>query len=378
MAIIDRVKFDGLATRDWLIYKHPSENLVIGTQLIVAEGQVAVFLKGGQICDIFTPGTHTLSTQNLPILQRVLNIPFGGQTPFTAEIFYLNTVTKLNLNWGTSDPISIVDPKYSTRLRIRAFGQVGLKLRDYSIFMRELIGTMQQSELVSFDKLSQFFRGIIVQRIKVVIADIIVNQKISALEITPKLEEISELTHSRIKSTIDRYGLNVVNFFIQSINFPDEDFDAIDSVLHKRAEFELIGDSRYATARTFDVYEAAASNTSGVAGAFVAGGVGLGAGMALGGQMPQVMANTAPSGIICPSCNTNNLAGAKFCVNCGKDLQARAKMTICPFCSSEIQDGIKFCSSCGKNLEPQKCPSCGATLSPGAKFCVECGKETTR
>jgi len=375
VAIIDRVKFDGLASRDWLVYKHPSEKLVLGTQLIVSEGQAAVFVKGGQICDTFAPGTHTLGAQNLPILQGVINIPFGGKTPFTAEIFYLNTVTKLNLFWGTSDPISVIDPKYSTRLRIRAFGQVGLKLRDYSVFLRELIGAMQQSEFVSFEKLQQFFKGIIVQRIKVLIADIIVNQKISALEITPKLDEISELTHSRIKGTIERYGLDVVNFFIQSINFPDEDFDAINSVLHKRAEFDIIGDSRYLTARTLDVYEAAAGNSSGVAGAFVAGGVGLGAGVALGGQMPQVMTNTAPGGTICPVCHTNNPAGVRFCPNCGKDLQASAKMAICPFCSSEMQDGMKFCSNCGKSLEPPKCPSCGSTVAHGAKFCGKCGKE---
>jgi membrane protease subunit (stomatin/prohibitin family) len=319
-----------------------------------------------------------LSAQNLPILQSVINIPFGGKTPFTAEIFYLNTVTKLNVFWGTSDPIVVVDPKYSTRLRIRAFGQMGLKLRDYSVFLRELIGAMQQSEFVRFDKLQQFFRGLIVQRVKVLIADIIVNQKISALEITPKLDEISEFTRSRIKDTIEGYGLDVVNFFIQSINFPDEDFDAIDSVLHKRAEFDLIGDARYVTARTFDVYETAAGNSSGVAGAFVAGGVGLGAGVALGSQMPQAMANTASGGTICPECHTNNPAGVKFCSNCGKDLQTRVKTMVCPYCSSEIPESIKFCGNCGRNLEPPKCPGCGAALAHGTKFCSECGTKVTK
>jgi membrane protease subunit (stomatin/prohibitin family) len=225
---------------------------------------------------------------------------------------------------------------------------MGLKLQDYTTFMRELIGSMHQSEFIRFDKLQQFFRGVIVQRIKVLIADIIINQKISALEITPKLEEISDITRSRIKETFEGYGLDVVNFFIQSINFPDEDFDAINSILHKRAEFDLIGDARYATARTFNVYETAAGNSSGVAGAFVAGGVGLGAGVVLGGQIPQAMANTAPGG------------------------------TICPYCSSDIPGGIRFCSSCGKNLEPPKCSSCGITLAHGAKFCGGCGIEVIK
>ena len=378
MAIIDRIKFDGLATRDWLVYKHPSENLVFGTQLIVAEGQAAIFMKGGQIYDMFNAGTYTLSTQNLPLLQKIINIPFGGKTPFTAEVFYLNTVTKLDITWGTSDPITLVDPKYSTRLRIRAFGQMGLKLSNYAVFLRELVGSMQQSEYVQFEKLQQFFRGVIVQRIKVLISDIIVNQKISALEITPRLEEISEFTKSKIKETFDNYGLEVVNFFIQSINFPDEDFDAINAILQKRAEFDIVGDARYATSRTFDVYETAAGNSSGVAGAFVAGGVGLGAGVALGSQMPQAMANTAPGGVVCPECRTNNPAGGRFCSNCGKDMQKTAKTVPCPHCSKEIPEGSKFCNFCGKSLEPPKCAKCGTALVPGVKFCGQCGTEVTQ
>ena len=347
-ALIDRVKFDGLKTRDWLVYKHPSEELVLGTQLIVSEGQAVLFVKGGVICDMFSPGSYTLSTQNLPILQSVVNIPFGSKTPFTAEVFYLNTVTKLNIHWGTSDPISIIDPKYSTRLRIRAFGQAGLRLNDYKVFLRELIGTMQQDEYIQFTKLQEYFRAVIVQRIKVLIADIIINEKISALEIAPKMDDISDTTRTRIKESFEKYGLEVVNFFISSINFPDEDFEAINAVLHKRAEFDLMGDARYSTARTFDVYETAAGNTSGVAGAFVAGGVGLGAGVALGSQMPQTMASTAPGG------------------------------TICPHCMSQIFGTARFCGSCGKSTEPLKCSDCQAVLSAGARFCSECGKEVAK
>ena len=378
MAIIDRVKFDGLATRDWLVYKHPSEKLVLGTQLIVSEGQVAVFVKGGQICDVFTAGTYTLNAQNLPLLQGILNIPFGGKTPFTAEIFYLNTVTKLDVNWGTSDPILVIDPKYSTRLHVRAFGQMGLKLRDYSIFLRELIGSMQQAEFVRFDKLQLFFRGVIVQHIKVLIADIIVNQKISALEITPRLNEISEFTRSKIEAAFGNYGLEITSFFIHSINFPDEDFDAINAVLQKRAEFDLIGDARYSTSRTFDVYETAAGNNSGLAGAFVAGGVGLGVGATLGGQLPQAMANTAPGGISCPDCHTTAPAGMRFCAHCGKDLQSGPQMIACPHCSSQTPGGLRFCGNCGKSLEPPKCSGCGRTLAPGMRFCSECGREVTQ
>ena len=122
MAIIDVVRFDGLKSRDWLIYKYYSEELVLGTQLIVQEGQVALFVKGGAIADIFFPGTYTLSTNNLPILKSLVNLPFGGKTPFSAEVYFVNTAVKLDVNWGTTDPIQLIDPKYFVKLRIRAFG----------------------------------------------------------------------------------------------------------------------------------------------------------------------------------------------------------------------------------------------------------------
>ena len=105
MAFIDVVRFDGLRSRDWLIYKYPSEELVLGTQLIVQEGQVALFVKSGMVADVFYPGTYTLATENLPLLKGLVNLPFGGKTPFSAEVYFLNTTVRLDVNWGTIDPV---------------------------------------------------------------------------------------------------------------------------------------------------------------------------------------------------------------------------------------------------------------------------------
>ena len=151
MAIINVVRFDGLKSRDWLTYKHPSEKLVLGTQLIVQEGQAAIFVKGGAVADVFYPGTYTLSTANLPILNSIVNLPFGGETPFSAEVYFINTILKLDINWGTTDPIQLIDPKYYVKLRVRAFGQMGLRVTDVSTLFKELIGGMQKDELVKFD-----------------------------------------------------------------------------------------------------------------------------------------------------------------------------------------------------------------------------------
>ncbi|SDM80016.1 SPFH domain-containing protein [Acetanaerobacterium elongatum] len=345
MAIIDRVKFDGLRSRDWIVFKHPADNLVVGTQLIVGEGQAAIFVKSGRVCDLFNAGTYTLSAVNLPILQSLVNIPFGGQTPFTAEIYYLNVVSNLDLQWGTSDPIQIIDPKYYTRLRVRAFGQMGLKLSDYSLFLKELIGVLGPNDIVKFNLIIDYFKGVLVQKLKAVIADIIINQKISALEISAKLDSISETAIERIKPEFSRYGLSIVNFFIKSINFPEEDFEQINEILKNRAEFEIMGDSRYVTKRSFDVYDHAASNESGVAGAFAAGGVGLGLGTAMGYKMQNTI-------------NTEAVLDSIKCTSCG----------------ISIAGGTKFCPECGASLAPKTC-QCGVKLPAGAKFCPECGKK---
>ncbi len=374
MAIIDRVKFDGLASRDWLIYKHPSEELSWGTQLIVGEGQTVLFVKGGQICDVFTPGTYTLSTANLPILRGLVNLPFGGKTPFTAEVYYINTVTKLDMMWGTSDPIQIIDPKYFTRLRVRAFGQFGMKISDCAQFMRELIGAMNPADIVKFSKVTDYFKGILVTKVKSIIADIIINQKISALEITPKLEEISETTEAQLTEDFAEFGLTLTNFFIKSINFPDEDFDQINKILENKAEFEIMGDNRYATMRSFDVYEGAANNQSGIAGAFVAGGIGLGAAGSIARQAQNDL--QAGGGKYCPRCHAQNKPDALFCSGCGQKLSPEAQDTqaaICPFCQAQIPADAKFCPACGKDVSQKVCTKCGAKLTPEAKFCSQCG-----
>ncbi len=374
MALLDVVRFDGLKNnRDWIIYKYPSEGIVYGSQLIVQEGQIAIFVKGGQVFDLMYPGTYTLESANLPLLSRVVNIPFGGRTPFSAEIYFVNTTTKLDVFWGTSDPISLIDPKYFVKLRIRAFGQMGLKILDPRVFFTELIGGMSMRDSVKYDMVKDFYRGIVVLKVKSIIAETIITEKISALEISAKLEEISEETRVKIESEFEQYGVRVTNFFVKSINFPDEDFEKINSILEDKAEFEIMGDGRYVTKRSFDVYETAAGNENGVAGAFAAGGMGLGVGMNLGANVNNPAFNPAHNErtIQCPGCGAALKAGTKFCSECGTRIMEEKK--ICPRCSAELPMRAKFCAECGFAFEEKKCSKCGAKIEAGKKFCSECG-----
>lgn len=348
MPVFSVVRFDGLKSRDWLIYKFPSESLVLGSQLIVQEGQVAILVKNGTICDVFYPGRYTLSTENLPILGRLVNLPFGGQTPFSAEIYFINTTIKLDINWGTIDPIQLIDPKYYVKLHIRAFGQMGLRVSDCTTLFKELIGGMQQADIVKFDKIKEYYRGIIVIKVKSAIADAIITNGNSALEISTKLETLSGQVKEQISDDFEKYGFTVANFYIQSINFPDEDFEKINNILEDKAAFEIMGDGRYATKRSFDVYEGAANNSNGVAGAFAAGGIGLGAAVNMGASMNQLIENSMQKNDTkeCSSCHAKIAYNSKFCPECGYNF----KKLICE-CGNTLEPGSKFCSECGKKVE---------------------------
>ena len=376
MAIIDVIKFNGIANRDWLVYRYPGDSFVYGTQLIVGEGQIAVFVKGGKALDYFSPGTYTLNTQNIPILQSLINIPFGGRTPFSAEVFFINNTSKLDILWGTSDPINLIDPKYAVRMRVRAFGQFAIKISDFRVFLTELIGALGNSQIVKYDLVVKYFKGAIVTKVKTIISDIIINQKISVLEITPRLEEISELVMERLSEEFDRFGIKIVDFYISSINFPDEDFAAINKILSEKAAFDIIGDNRYNVKRSFDVMETVAGNEGG--GNMATAGMGFGLGAGAGMSMAQTFStmtgnvmNMSVKTISCRKCGSMNTEGVKFCSNCGEKL-ATAKIE-CYSCKTLVDDNVKFCPNCGASMKKKICPSCHTENLPGTKFCSECG-----
>ena len=154
MAIIDVVKCD--MQEGEICWKFPSDNLRIGTQLVVYPAQTAFFVKGGAVCDEFTAGTYTIKSENIPLLHRIINIPFGGDTPFKAEVWFVNQIAKLDLPWGTPHPIQVEDPKYKIIVPVRAHGQYGITVTNPRAFLESMIGN-----LITFnsDKVESYFKG---------------------------------------------------------------------------------------------------------------------------------------------------------------------------------------------------------------------------
>ncbi len=341
MAIIDVVKFDGPS--DILVWKHPVGDLTWGTQVIVNQTQEALFLKGGQIADLLGPGTHTLKTANLPILRKLVEAPFGGQTPFAAEVYFINKAVHLDVKWGTTNPIPLLDPVYHVALPVRGFGQFGVRVVDSKQLFTQLSATSDQ---FTTDRLVEMFRGALMTRVKDYIAAVMLNGKIPLLEISAHLEEISNALAAKLAGDFHAYGVEVVNFFVSSIDVPDDDDSVVrlKKALADKAEMDILADG-YRTKRTFDTLEKAAGN-EGMGGAGMGLGMGMGAGAGLGGLMAGALGQATqvkPAGVLCPSCRAENPASSRFCGSCGKGLGAPR----CPKCQAELAPGARFCGSCG-------------------------------
>jgi membrane protease subunit (stomatin/prohibitin family) len=371
---IDRIKYDGSPNE--LVWKFPYDNLSTGAQLIVNESQEAIFYKGGQALDTFGPGTHTLSSSNIPLLQKLVNLPFGGKTPFTAEVWFINKTVKRDLKWGTKDPIKIQDPNYKIIVPVRAYGEVGIQISDARNFMTQIIGTMHTADITI---ISKNFSSLIITKTKDTIASFIVKKKISVLEIPAMIDELSELCKERFVSEFEKYGLQIINFYIESINYPDDDPSVIQlqSALAKKAEMDIIG-YNYQTERTFDTLETAAGN-EGNSGNMMGAGMGLGMGVGVGGAFGNAMSNIGnqinPQNQVmkCPGCGATIQANLKFCSECGiKLVQNKVK---CYKCNTENNEDAKFCSNCAANLKEIKCPKCGKEYNQPTKFCNECGEK---
>lgn len=291
MSLIDRVKYDAPDDTSF-VWKYPSEDLTIGAQVIVNEGQEVIFVKSGEVLDTLGPGTHTLSTGNIPLLNKLINLPFGSKTPFTAEVWYVNKTVKRDLKWGTPSPIQVMDNNLGFPVSARSFGKWGARIEDSRSFVTQIVG----SQMTADDKkITDYFIGEIIQKLSNTIASAINVNNISILQIASSLNELSKLTHEFIKKEFERFGLEVVNFNIESVNIPPEEMEKIQKVFEKTLEAKELSKvevgGAFTAIKTFDVLQAASENQSegGGVGSFLGAGIGLGAGVPLGNQMGQQM-----------------------------------------------------------------------------------------
>lgn len=287
MALIDVVKCN-LQGNDWLIWKHSSQSLKLGTQLIVNETQKAILVQNGQVFDLFDAGRHTLSTSNIPLLNKVINLPFGGNTPFTAEVWFFSTLTKRDQKWGTPNPINVSDFGSGMSIDVRSFGNWGYQLVNPSVFYQKFIGATAN---FSAEELKKQFDSLLLQKFTNSLARFIEEKQMSVTRTMAYLDDISTVILTGVTAEFALYGVEVNNFNISSLTFDREQLERIRSVeaevMRVNKLSQISAGAGYQAVRNLDIMELAANNQNGAAAAGMATGMGFGAGV----NMAQMMNN---------------------------------------------------------------------------------------
>jgi len=268
-------------SQDTLVWRFPryENEIKNGAQLIVRESQVAVFVLQGQIADVFQPGTHTLVTQNLPILSTLAGWKYGFESPFKAEVYFVSTRTFTDRKWGTQNPIMMRDPEFGP-VRVRAFGAFAVKVKDASTFVKNIAGTESR---FTTDEIEQQLREMVISRF----ADALGNNKMPVLDLAGNYDKLSRWAAASIQPDFDTFGLQICNFIIDNISLPPE----VEAAIDKKSSMGVIGNMQtYTQFETASAIRDAANNPGGLAGA----GAGLAAGYQMAGQMGQAFANNAP------------------------------------------------------------------------------------
>ncbi len=212
------MKFDGLASREWLIYRYPAEIISLGSVLAVQENQTVVFVYDGQVTDTFIEGNYVLSQNNLPIIDSFENFSRSGKTAFEAKLYFINLKTKLDILWGTPEPITLTD----SACHLRAYGFLNLKITDIPLFLRETLKATGNNA-VKYKNTVDFYKSMLNLHLKKLLPAVIREKNIPLQDIAIQVYDISQEVCRKITPVFENCGLDIMDFRIQAMSFPDEE-----------------------------------------------------------------------------------------------------------------------------------------------------------
>jgi membrane protease subunit (stomatin/prohibitin family) len=355
-----------------LVHRIPekgSGEIKFGAQLIVRESQAGVLFYKGKACDAFGPGRHTLKTANIPVLTKVLALPWGMTSPLRAEVYIANMKVFPNLKWGTREPVAFKDSELGL-VRLRAHGVFNIQVVQPILFINSLVGTMGK---YTTQEIEEYLKRVIISRFN----DHLGENLDSLFNLPGRYDELSEGLQKRLQDDYSRFGLGLKHIYITSITPPPEVQKAIDD----KSRLSVIKDlDRLVKMKAAMAMEKASEST---------GDAGSGLGMGLGFMMPAMFAETlrprtkagvgtsvAPQEINCPDCKNPIPKDAKFCPLCGHQ---QLVFDQCVNCGKNLSPNAKFCSKCGHRADekptPKVCLNCKTENLPGSAFCNQCGEK---
>ena len=395
MDISQVINFEG--SPDQLVWKSPIEDFNTTSILVVPETHVALLVVNGNACDLFPPGRHTLETPNIPLVKKIINIPTSGKTSFPCKVFFINKVHQMDITWGIPGEITLNDPLYDIFLHIGMCGNMNFRINDDGArqFMLKLVGFRDNFDA---DEMISKFRGIIKQYVKSAISKIMNIGKVSYFDMNENLFEISGVVKEQLIPIFADYGIDVLQFNIESITVPDEDFDAVKKAKERRTSRIIEGytwqeERQMDVAQTFAGNQGTMGNIGGAVGGFMMGGAfgGSVAEMARNAldpsriptENPPTDARNSKSPIDDRSAKPFDVAG--FMGNYTKKeedtpnaSQSETTQTEPNTAPSQMTAGGKFCTKCGHPLAPDArfCDQCGEKVQ-GGNTCSNCGYEFT-
>ena len=259
-------------------FDRPDNEIKNGAKLVVRPGQLALFVDQGSVADVFQPGSHELSTRNLPVLSRLRGWKYGFESPFKAEIIFVSTRQFTGLKWGTKTPVMTRDPELGA-IRLRAYGTYAVRVRDAESFVRELVGA---NPSYTIGEISDQVRDMVVARF----AELLGEKPIPVLQLAANYRELGELATEKLAAELARFGVELTQLVVESIALPDE----VAATLDQKTRLGLLGGDigSYAQLQAADAIRDSARNP-GTGGAGAAIGVGLGMAQQLAGAAGQAM-----------------------------------------------------------------------------------------